>query len=158
MPPFGRTAGDRVLHAIAGEDFQASVVELHRNVDNHLARRRAQHLLHPFVEAQARGGFVKSHFGGYFRIKFGFECRRHGRFEDHVFSHLDYPHLVDFVSRMLGRGKRPGGRLPALARSSSLHHDRRPRLRRPRSNGDRHWHGVASGRRRRHYCVDLQQP
>ena len=47
-----RAARDRMLHAIAGEHFEPPVVELHRNVDGDLARRRAQHFLHAVVEAQ----------------------------------------------------------------------------------------------------------
>ena len=60
----GGAARDGMLDAIAGEDFQTAVVEHDRNVHDDFARRRAQHLLHAVVQAEARGGFVESRFGG----------------------------------------------------------------------------------------------
>ena len=64
MPPFAGTARDGVLHAIAGEDLQPAVIELHRDVDGDLLGGRAQNLAHAVVKVEALGSFVETHFGG----------------------------------------------------------------------------------------------
>ena len=58
------SARDRVLHAIAGEDFEASVIELHGNVDRDFARGALEHFAQPFVETQLFSGVVEARLGG----------------------------------------------------------------------------------------------
>ncbi len=58
-----------MLYAIAREYFQAAVVELNGDVDDHLAGRRPQHFAHAVVQAEALRGFVETRFRGEARIK-----------------------------------------------------------------------------------------
>ena len=55
----GRAAAEVVLDAIAGEDLDAAVVHLHREVDDELAARLAQDLAQPGIEVEALGGEVE---------------------------------------------------------------------------------------------------
>ena len=57
---FGRTARDGMLHAISGEDFNAAIVEQHRDMHGNLSRRRAQHLAHAVIDLEKLGGFVET--------------------------------------------------------------------------------------------------
>ena len=50
----GRAARDGMLHAIAGEDFEPAVVELHRDVNGDFLGGRAQHLAHAVVQLEPR--------------------------------------------------------------------------------------------------------
>ena len=77
----GRSANNGMLDAIAGEDLQAAVVELHRDVHRQLERRGAQHFPKTLVEAQPLGGFIEPRRGGNPRIDFLFGDWN--RLEDH---------------------------------------------------------------------------
>ena len=72
----GRPAGHRVLHPVAGEDFQAAVVELHRDVNRDLAGRSAEDFAHAVIELEALGGFIEAHGGGEPGV--GFVLQRNG--------------------------------------------------------------------------------
>src|SRR6185437_13583964 len=62
--PFSRTAHDRVLDAIAFEDFDAAVIEQDGYMHRDLAGGRAQNFLHPVIQAQAARGFIEARGGG----------------------------------------------------------------------------------------------
>ena len=73
----GRAARDGVLHAIAGEDFQPAVVQLHRDVDGDLAWRACAEPCACRRRASSRvGGFVEARFGGEPGILFLLERER----------------------------------------------------------------------------------
>src|SRR5215831_15154040 len=67
---FCRTPRDGVLDAKAREQFDAAVVKLDGNVDDDLAGGRAENLLHPLIDAKARGRFVKARLRGDQGIEF----------------------------------------------------------------------------------------
>ena len=52
-----------MLDAIAGEHFEAAVVELHRDVDRDLARGSAENLAHAVVQPELLGRVVEAGFG-----------------------------------------------------------------------------------------------
>src|ERR1019366_8921169 len=60
----GRPARYGVLYAVAGEDFDASIVELNRDVNGEFLGGSAQHLTHAVVELEPLGGIVKARGGG----------------------------------------------------------------------------------------------
>ena len=55
----GRTAAEVVLDAVAGEDLDAAVVHLHREVDDELAARLTEDLAQSGIQVQALGGEVE---------------------------------------------------------------------------------------------------
>ncbi len=55
----GRAAVDVVLHPVAREHPQVTVVELHREIAGELALDLAQHLAEPRLEPDQLGGFVE---------------------------------------------------------------------------------------------------
>ena len=55
----GRAAAEVVLDAVAGEDLDAAVVHLDREVDGQLAARLTQDLAQAGVEVEALGGEVE---------------------------------------------------------------------------------------------------
>ena len=55
----GRAAAEVVLDAVAGEDLDAAVVHLDREVDGQLAARLAQDLAQAGVEVEPVGGEVE---------------------------------------------------------------------------------------------------
>ena len=55
----GRTAAEVVLDAIAGEDLDAAVVHLHREVDDELAPRLAEDLAQSGIEVEPLGGEIE---------------------------------------------------------------------------------------------------
>ncbi len=64
----GRAAAEVVLDAVAGEDLDAAVVHLHREVDGELAARLAQDLAQSRVEVEALGGQVELLLGDVPRV------------------------------------------------------------------------------------------
>ena len=78
----GRPARQGVLHAVAGEDFEPPVVELHGNVDGDFLVRRAQDLLHAVIELEPQGGLVEAGRGGQPRILLVIDGDRRGRGRD----------------------------------------------------------------------------
>ena len=60
----GRTAVDVVLHAVAGEDAQVTVVHLHGEVARELALDLAQHLAQPRFELDDFGRRVELRLSG----------------------------------------------------------------------------------------------
>ena len=72
---FARAARDGVLHAVAGEDFDAAVVHHDRDVDDQFAGGLAQHLPHAFVEVQLVRGEVEAGFLGEPGVGFLFKCQ-----------------------------------------------------------------------------------
>ncbi len=61
---FGGAAHHRVLDAVAGENFQASIVELHGNVDGEFERGGTENLAETVIEGEAFGGLVEARFSG----------------------------------------------------------------------------------------------
>ena len=60
---FAGTARNRVLHAIAGEHFDAPVIQLNGNVDGDFAPGVFEDLAHPVVQIQLLCRIVETHFG-----------------------------------------------------------------------------------------------
>ena len=58
-----RSARDRMLHSIAGEDLDAAVVQLHRDMNGNLPGGSAEHLSHAIVEPQTGGCFIETRGG-----------------------------------------------------------------------------------------------
>src|SRR5579872_712294 len=65
-----------MLHAIAGENFDASVVKQHGNVHGELAGGRAQNLAHPVVEPEPPRGLIEARGSRQPRILFVFQRSR----------------------------------------------------------------------------------
>jgi hypothetical protein len=61
---FAGAAGDGMLDAIAGEDFQATIVKLDGNVDGDFLGGGAEDFAQTVVQVEAGGGLVKASFGG----------------------------------------------------------------------------------------------
>ena len=55
----GRSAAEVVLDAVAGEDLDAAVIHLHREVDDELAARLAQDLAQSRIEIEALRGQIE---------------------------------------------------------------------------------------------------
>ena len=64
MPPLAGPRAIGVLHAIAGEDLDAAVVELHGDVDGDFLGGGAEHLAHAVVELEPLRGLVEARGGG----------------------------------------------------------------------------------------------
>ncbi len=64
----GRAAAEVVLDAVAGEDLDAAVVHVHREVDGQLAARLAQHAAQARVEVEPVGGQVELLLGHFPRV------------------------------------------------------------------------------------------
>src|ERR1019366_3920341 len=60
----GRAARDRVLYAVAGEDFDASIVELNWNVNGDFPSGSPKPFTHSVVEFEPPGGILKARGGG----------------------------------------------------------------------------------------------
>src|SRR5207245_2893489 len=75
---FAGAARDGVLHAVAGEDFDATIVKLDRDVDRDLAGRALEHLADAVVKPQAGGGLVETDRGGSPGISFLVQMWRRG--------------------------------------------------------------------------------
>jgi hypothetical protein len=73
---FARAAGDGMLHAVAGEDFQAAIVQLDGDVDGDFLGRGAQDFAQTVVQIEAGGGLVKAGFGGQPGVLLLFERQR----------------------------------------------------------------------------------
>ena len=70
MPPFGRPAGNGVLHPVTGEDFEPAVIQLHGDVDGDLPGGRTQDLAHPVIQMEPPRRLVKARSGSQPRVLF----------------------------------------------------------------------------------------
>ena len=61
---FGGAARHGVLDAVAGENFQAPIVELHGNVDGEFERGGTENFAEAVVQGEAFGGLVEARFSG----------------------------------------------------------------------------------------------
>src|SRR6266852_982242 len=84
-----RTASNRMLHTIAGEDFNPAIVQLDRDVDRDLLGGALEYFADAIVEPQSCGGFIKSDLGGSPRIRLLIERRRADWHESTIIPLLD---------------------------------------------------------------------
>ena len=116
-----RPARHGVLHAIAGEHLQASVIELHRNMHRDFARGGAQNLAHPVIQIEPHGGLVKARGGSHPRVLFVLQGNGNRRCQrGHSSSLRSYyaSKAADTISNPPGERRKAPGDSPCAAPSN----------------------------------------